>query len=285
MTSDGAYHLHLISDSTGETLDALARAALAPFRPEAEIQLHRSVFVRSRRDLEAALDSVRANPGLVWYTIVDPAMRRRVESVCSELGVTSSSVLTPLIETVARFLGREPSHRPGLQHQVGSDYFERIAALDFAISHDDSALAERLRRADVILIGVSRTSKTPTCIYLAYRGVKAANVPLIPNREPPLELMEAMAAGTPVIGLTASPSRLAQIRRHRLESMGQPHATDYADLERIRNEVAEARLFFQRHRIPVIDVTRRSIEETAAEVLAELRGRDPAPPVHRPAHT
>lgn len=267
------FHLHLISDSTGETLHALARAALAPFRPEAEVHIHLCVFVRSDRDLDEALEALRATPGLVWYTIVDPAMRERVESVCREFGVESVSILTPLIDGLAGHLGRTPSHRPGLQHQMGSDYFERISALDFAISHDDGALSERLRRADVILTGVSRTSKTPTCIYLAYRGVRAANIPLLPNRAPPPELLEAQAAGTPVIGLTASPSRLAQIRSHRVDSLGHAGAADYADLERIRQEVAAARLFFQRQQIPVIDVTRRSIEETAAEILAELRTR------------
>lgn len=273
MAPEQPFHLHLISDSTGETLHALARAALAPFRPETEVRIHLSVFVRSQRDLEEALERLRGAPGLVWYTVIDPAMRNRIESMCRELGVESTSVLTPLIEGLSRHLGRAPSHRPGLQHQMGSDYFERIAALDFAISHDDGALAERLRRADVILTGVSRSSKTPTCIYLAYRGVRAANVPLLPNRDPPRELLDAQAAGTPLIGLTASPSRLAQVRSQRLESLGQRGTADYADLERIRNEVAAARLFFQRHRIPVIDVTRRSIEETAAEVLAELRAR------------
>ena len=189
------------------------------------------------------------------------------------LGVESTGVLDPLIATLARVMNETPSHRPGMQHRMTNDYFDRIAALDFAISHDDGALGQRLRRADVILTGISRTSKTPTCIYLAYRGVKAANVPLVPNREPPRELLKAIAAGVAVVGLTASPSRLAHVRGHRLESLGQPAAADYADLGRIRAEVAHARLFFQRYRIPVIDVTRRSIEETAAEILAELRTR------------
>jgi regulator of PEP synthase PpsR (kinase-PPPase family) len=293
MTESGEFHLHLISDSTGETLHALARAALAPFRHQTEITMHLSVFVRTGHDLEAALAGVRANPGLVWFTVVDPAMQLRIDEACTSLGVESTGVLDPLIATLARVMGETPSHRPGMQHRMNNDYFDRIAALDFAISHDDGAhgggtLGERLKRADIILTGISRTSKTPTCIYLAYRGVKAANVPLVPNREPPRELFEAMAAGTFVVGLTASPSRLAHVRGHRLESLGQPAAAitaapniaesvaDYADLGRIRAEVADARLFFQRHHIPVIDVTRRSIEETAAEILAELRTRDAA---------
>jgi regulator of PEP synthase PpsR (kinase-PPPase family) len=286
MTGGGEFHLHLVSDSTGETLDALARAALAPFRPEVEVAVHRSVFVRTARDLDAALTGIRANPGLVWFTVADLAMQARIEDACAALGVESEDVLEPLMTMLARFVGQTPSHRPGMQHRMNSDYFDRIAALDYAISHDDGAhdsatrksgkLSRRLLLADVILTGISRTSKTPTCIYLAYRGFKAANVPLVPNQEPPREFFAAIAAGVAVIGLTASPSRLAHVRSHRLESLGHSGDAEYADLDRIRTEVADARLFFQRHHIPVIDVTRRSIEETAAEILAELRNRKPA---------
>jgi hypothetical protein len=156
-----------------------------------------------------------------------------------------------------------------MQHRITPDYFERITALDYAIANDDGALGSRFARADVILAGVSRTSKTPTCIYLAYRGVKAANMPLVPGRTPPEAFFRALDSGIPVIGLVASPARLAQIRGQRLEALGdRPSA--YADPDRIRDEVAEARLFFERHRIPVIDITRRSIEETAAAVMAEV---------------
>jgi regulator of PEP synthase PpsR (kinase-PPPase family) len=290
MTDSSKFHLHLISDSTGETLDALARAALAPFQSEAKVTTHLSVFVRTVHDLEAALAGIRANPGLVWFTVVDSAMQARIEDSCAVLQVECEGVLDPLVAMLAQFIGQTPRHRPGMQHRMSNDYFNRIAALDYAISHDDGAgdlgvhnidqLGRRLRRADVILTGISRTSKTPTCIYLAYRGIKAANVPLVPNRDPPRELFAAMEAGVPVIGLTASPSRLAHVRSQRLESLGHPlgqsGGADYADLDRIRNEAADARLFFQRHHIPVIDVTRRSIEETAAEILAELRTRTPS---------
>jgi regulator of PEP synthase PpsR (kinase-PPPase family) len=290
MTGSSDFHLHLISDSTGETLATLARAALAPFQNETKVTTHLSVFVRTVRDLEAALAGIRANPGLVWFTVVDPAMQTQIEDSCAALQVECEGVLDPLVAMLAQFIGQTPRHRPGMQHRMSNDYFNRIAALDYAISHDDGAgdlgahnvdeLGRRLRRADVILTGISRTSKTPTCIYLAYRGIKAANVPLLPNRDPPREMFAAMEAGVPVIGLTASPSRLAHVRSQRLESLGQPlgqpGATDYADLDRIRNEAADARLFFQRHHIPVIDVTRRSIEETAAEILAELRTRKPS---------
>lgn len=274
----GSLHLHLISDSTGETLNALARAALAPFQGDTNVTLHLSVFVRSRSDMETALAGIKANPGPVWLTMVDPDMRSEVERACAGLGVECATILAPLIAMLERLTGRTADHRPGMQHRLNEDYFDRVAALDYAVSHDDGALGARLMRADVILTGISRTSKTPTCIYLAYRGVKAANVPLVPGRDPPRAFFEAMASGVPAVGLTASPSRLMHVRSHRLESLGQNDlgqsgAADYADLDRIRGEVADARLFFQRHAIPVIDVTRRSIEETAAEILAVLRAR------------
>lgn len=270
-------HLHLISDSTGETLHSLARAALAPFEDSVDVQLHLSVFVRSKRDLAGTLEGIRADPGPIWLTMVNPRMRKRIEKEAAILGLECFAILGPLIAMLERLTGKSASPRPGMQHRVTDDYFDRVLALDYAISHDDGALGPRLMRADVILTGISRTSKTPTCIYLAYRGVKAANVPLIAGQEPPDALFEAMAAGISVVGLTASPSRLVHVRSHRLESLGQPASTDYADLERVRAEVADARLFFQRHAIPVIDVTRRSIEETAAEILAVLRTRGELP--------
>ena len=160
MAGNNKFHLHLISDSTGETLHALARAALAPFRHQTRATIHLAVFVRTELDLETALSEVRANPGLVWFTVVDPAMQRRISEACTALGVESTGVLDPLIATLARLMGEIPSHRPGMQHHINDDYFDRIAALDFAISHDDGAhgsgtLGERLQRADVILTGIS----------------------------------------------------------------------------------------------------------------------------------
>lgn len=266
-------HLHLISDSTGETLQALARAALAPFEDEAEVRPHLAVFVRGEDDLAAALAAVRANPGPIWLTMVNPELRERVEREAAGLGVECLSILAPLVAMLERQTGRVASPRPGLQHRLTDGYFDRVAALDYAISHDDGALGQHLLRADVIVTGISRTSKTPTCIYLAYRGVKAANLPLVPDSPPPPALLEAMAAGIPTVGLIASPSRLSHMRGHRLERLGSTGAEDYADLDRIRAEVGEARLFFQRHGIHLIDVTRRSIEETAAEILAVLRAQ------------
>lgn len=265
-------HLHLISDSTGETVNAVLRAALAKF-DDVNPQLHVTVFVRNRADLDAALQRVSADPGLVVYTLADPGLHDHLLQFCRDGGFSSVPVLDPVVAALSDFLGKKARNRPGMQHRLNSDYFDRIAALDFAISHDDGALGDRLMQADLILTGVSRTSKTPTCIYLAHRGIKAANVPLVPKTRPPDAFFAALERGIPAIGLTASPGRLSQVRSHRLESLGTSKRADYAEIETIRGEVSDALLFFERHGIPVIDVTRRSIEETAAEVLAVLRAR------------
>ncbi|MEL7471012.1 MAG: pyruvate, water dikinase regulatory protein [Pseudomonadota bacterium] len=264
------FHLHLVSDSTGETLHTMARSALAPFG-DIEVELHVTVFVRSTRDIDIAMEQVRAHPGLILFTMADSDNRAHLLAQAQQLSVPVVPALDPVISALSRFLGRPASAQPGMQHRVTNAYFERVAALDFAVSYDDGALGDRLLSADLILTGVSRASKTPTCIYLAHRGVKAANVPLVPKQEPDPAFFDAMAAGIPVIGLTASPSRLSQIRAQRLETIGAGKSAEYAEIDQIRAEVADARLFFDRHDIPVIDVTRRSIEETAAEVLVILR--------------
>lgn len=263
--------MHLISDSTGETLNAVARAALARFS-RVEPELHVSVLIRTDAEMAEAIEELRRHPGAVLYTIADPRRRRQLLEGCREVGVKATSVIDPVIAALSEHLGEPPAERAGLQHRISSEYYARISALDFATAHDDGALG-RLMQSDVILTGVSRTSKTPTCFYLAYRGIKAANVPLLPTSDPDPALLAAMEAGVPVVGLTASPARLGQIRSQRLAAMGAGHAPGYADIDRIRVEVAEARLFFDRHEIPVIDVTTRSIEETAAAILVILRGR------------
>ncbi|MEM9098556.1 MAG: pyruvate, water dikinase regulatory protein [Pseudomonadota bacterium] len=268
---DRPRHIHLISDSTGETLLTTIRAVLAPFE-HVPVTLHQSVFVRSTTDVEAALTQLRKDPGLVCHTLVNQDHRRMIDAACEELSQFSIPLLDPLIARMGEFLGDHPRHKPGMQYRIDNDYFDRISAMDFALSHDDGARGSRLLRADVILTGVSRTSKTPTCIYLAYRSIRAANMPLVPGIQPDPAFFQALDAGVPAIGLTASPTRLSQIRTHRLEALGDRTAS-YADLDQIRDEVAEARLFFERHNLPVIDVTRRSIEETAAEILAILRAR------------
>ncbi len=271
------HHLHLISDSTGETVDAVLRAALARFG-DVDHELHVTVFVRNQADIDRAFQMVDRDPGLVIYTLADPQLQTYLIEAATKADVPSVPILDPVIKALSDHLGIEAQERPGMQHRITSDYFERIAALDFAISYDDGALGDRLMQADVILTGVSRSSKTPTCIYLAHRGVKAANIPLVPNTQPDPAFLNALAEGVPAVGLTASPARLSQIRSQRLETLGSTHTADYAEIDTIRAEVADARLFFERHAIPVIDVTRRSIEETAAEILAILRARNTEKP-------
>lgn len=264
------YHVHLLSDSTGETLHMIARAALAPF-PTVDPTLHISVFVRSETAVDKAIEQVREKPGLIVYTLADPDLRAYLLNAAEALGVPTAPALFPVITALSEYFDQAPSERPGMQHRVTPEYFARVEALDFAVSYDDGALGDRMMSADVILTGVSRTSKTPTCIYLAHRGIKAANVPLVPKQDPDPAFFEAMKSGIPAIGLTASPSRLSQIRTQRLETLGAGKSAEYAEIEQIRSEVAEARLFFDRNEIPIIDVTRRSIEETAAEILVILR--------------
>ena len=262
--------LHLLSDSTGETATAAANAVLSQFEdPAVDIRMH--VFIRSERDMDAAIRRIRREPGPVVFTVLDRKLSDRLVAAVDDLEVETIPLLNPLFKAVRDRLGAPRRNRPGKQYQIDAAYFQRVAAIDYAMKLDDGAAADRLMKADVILLGVSRTSKTPTCLYLAVRGVKAANVPLVPGAPLPPGLEEALAQGVPAVGLTASPSRLAQIRTQRLEVIGAAKGVDYADIERVREEVASARLVFERFAVPVIDVTRRSIEETAAAIMALMR--------------
>ena len=264
--------IHIISDSTGETIAAALRAVM-PMFGDARISYRRHVIVRGTDTLAAALDAVEREPGLVFHTVMESDLRAQLERRCHEIGVMAVPYLDPMISILTGFLGRTATlARPGAQHAVDERYYRRVAALDFALAYDDGNLAGRLAEADVVLVGVSRTSKTPTCVYLAGRGVKAANVPLVGGAPPPEALWGLPARGTPVIGLTAKPARLAQIRRNRLDRFGETGLDegDYADLEAIRREVIEARKVMEALGCPVIDVTRRSVEETAADILRRI---------------
>ena len=262
--------VHLISDSTGETIAKIGEAALALFPGEmATSQLH--VFVRSRSDVEDVLQTISDNPGPVLVTMADRELSRAILARCAEIGVPALTAIDPVVKMLETHFQQPASDRTGGQYKVDDLYFRRVDAIDYAINHDDGASGDRLSRADVILTGVSRTSKTPTCIYLAVRGIKAANLPLIPGIDPPAGFFAAIEKGVPVVALTASPTRLAHIRSERLETIGHDKEADYAALDAIRAEVSEARLLFERINAPVIDVTRRSIEETAAAIMAILR--------------
>lgn len=259
------FHLHLVSDSTGETLNAVGKAACAQFETGRPIE-HVYPLVRNRKQLDRALAEIEAAPGLVLHTIMNNELRALLEARCRELGQPSVAVLDPVMGVLGGYLGAEVSHRPGAQHDMDARYFARIDALNYTMAHDDGQSAATLDRADVVLVGVSRTSKTPTCIYLANRGVKAANIPIVLGLALPPELDELKRPL--VVGLIASPERLIQIRRNRLLSLNEETETEYVDLDSVRAEVAFARRLFAEKGWAVIDVTRRSIEETAAAVLA-----------------
>jgi regulator of PEP synthase PpsR (kinase-PPPase family) len=265
------FHLHLVSDSTGDTVHSVARACLVQFE-DAEAIEHIWSMVRTKSQVERVVTGVAAHPGLVLYTLVNETLRGPLVDGCRRLQIPAIPVLDPVIGALGAYLGRQSRGLPGQQHILDSEYFQRIDAMTFALNHDDGQSAWGLNEADVILAGVSRTSKTPTCLYLANRGIKAANVPIVPGMELPLELF---AVTRPlIVGLTNDPERLIQVRRNRLTMLHQQEqATDYTDLDKVREEVAMARRLFAETHWPVIDVTRRSIEEPAAAILKLIARR------------
>lgn len=265
------FHVHLVSDSTGETLNAVLKATTAQFAAAKPLE-HMYALIRSRPQLDRVLAEIEAAPGLVLYTMVNADLRRILEARCAELQMPAVSVLDPLLAAFADYLGIEKTGKAGAQHEMNDAYFRRIEAVDYTLAHDDGQMTWDLEAADVVLVGVSRTSKTPTCMYLANRGVKCANVPLIPNAEPPAAL--STLKKPLVVGLYGAPERLAQIRASRLGVMNaEGKAADYSDLESIRAEVLRAKRFFAKHQWPTIDVTRRSVEETAASILTKLSAK------------
>jgi len=263
-------HLHLLSDSTGETLENIAKAGLAQFEGVETIK-HFWPMVRSQGHLDRIMLEIAQRPGLVIFTLVNSEVRKRLESRCHALGLPCVSALDPVIEALSRLLGQVALARPGRQHMLDAAYFARVEAIQFTIAHDDGIAAEDWEEADVILAGVSRSSKTPTSIYLANRGYKVANIPLVPEAPPPPSLFTLVHPL--VVGLTTSPDRLVQIRRNRLLSLNQSPETAYVDQEAVAAELAFARRLFSDHGWPVIDVTRRSIEETAAAIINLVNDR------------
>ncbi|WP_448205209.1 pyruvate, water dikinase regulatory protein [Azospirillum sp. sgz302134] len=264
------FHLHLVSDATGETINSVARACVIQFDDVRPVE-HFWNLVRTDRQLDMVLEGIQENPGLVMFTLVDETLRRRLQDFCREVQVPCIPVLDPLINALAAFLGVESQRQPGRQHALDAEYFGRMDAMDFALAHDDGQSSWDLHEADVILMGVSRTSKTPTCIYLANRGIKAANIPIVPGCPLPPEI-EKLTRPL-IVGLTKDPDRLVQIRRNRLKLLNQNESSTYVDPEVVRAEVTDARRMFSRRGWPVIDVSRRSIEETAAEIMMLLARR------------
>jgi regulator of PEP synthase PpsR (kinase-PPPase family) len=258
------FNVHLVSDSTGETLAGVMRATCAQFDRILPVE-HSYFLVRSARQLERVLREIEAAPGIVMFTLSNNDHRGMLEKRCAELGLPCTAVLDPVLDVLSRYLGQELNHRVGASRTLNAEYFRRIDALDFAMYHDDGQQVVELRNADVILVGVSRTSKTPTCVYLAHRGVKAANVPIVPNVPLPPEVF---APERPlVVGLTITADRLIHIRKNRLVAMKETREGDYTEEDSVRREVMEAQKLFERQGWPTIDVSRRSVEETAAAVL------------------
>jgi len=267
----GTFHLHLISDATGETLHAVAKAALAQFEG-VSVQEHSYTLVRSDRQLSRAIDFIQEHPGLVLFTLVNQELRGELLSQCARLAVPYFDIMEGPVSLMQHFFGATNTQRPGAQHELDQQYIQRIEALNYAIQYDDGQAIDKLGEAEVILVGASRTSKTPTCIYLAMRGVRAANVPLVLGLPAPPELFTYTKPL--IIGLWSSPERLVQIRRNRLATMGEQRSTDYVDLEKVRSEVMATRRLYEQQDWFSIDVTRRSVEETAATILNLLAEKE-----------
>jgi regulator of PEP synthase PpsR (kinase-PPPase family) len=270
------FHLHLVSDATGETLTTVARAATAQYTKVLPVE-HVYPLVRTQKQLDRVLAEIEQSPGIVLYTLLDDDLMRRLENHCRELGLPCLSILGPVLQLLHSYLGAETSHRIGAQHVLNAEYFRRIDALNYTMLHDDGQHLDGLEEADVVLVGVSRTSKTPTSIYLANRGVKTGNVPVVPGMAVSPHVEEL--ARPLVVGLYASPERIVQIRQNRLLGLKAHHDdAQYIDRKSVAEEVAFSRKLCARHNWPSIDVTRRSIEETAAAVMSLLadRRRQPA---------
>jgi regulator of PEP synthase PpsR (kinase-PPPase family) len=265
------FHLHLVSDATGETLTTVARAATAQYVKMSPVE-HVYPLVRTQKQLDRALAEIEEAPGIVLYTLLEDDLVKRLEDHCRDLSLPCLSILGPVLQLMRSYLGAETSHRVGAQHTLNAEYFKRIDALNYTMLHDDGQHIDDLEQADVVLVGVSRTSKTPTSIYLANRGVKTGNVPLVPGITVAAQVEEL--AHPLVVGLYASPERIVQIRQNRLLGLKSHQDDDqYIDRKAVAEEVTFSRRLCAKHNWPIIDVTRRSIEETAAAVLKLLAER------------
>jgi regulator of PEP synthase PpsR (kinase-PPPase family) len=259
------YHVHLVSDATGETTHNIYRACMVQFDDVRAIE-HMWSDVRNTARLREVINGITRNPGPVIYTMVDDKMSALLVHECARMNLPCISVLGAIMQGLASHFGSRIRGQPGRQHQLDEEYFERIDAMHFALDHDDGQATRNLSEAQIVLVGVSRTSKTPTSMYLAnHRGLKAANVPMVPGAPLPPEL--TAPDGPFVVGLTASPERLVQIRKNRILMLGERNETAYVDIEKVKDEIDDARRLFVRMGWPVIDVTRRSIEETAAAIV------------------
>jgi regulator of PEP synthase PpsR (kinase-PPPase family) len=260
--------IYLLSDATGETVEKIATAALTQFREKA-VRIKRLSNVRTKNQVYEALDAALEERGLVVYTIVNRELAQLVHRECDSLGLLHIDLITPLLMKLSEFFGLSPGEIPGLLHEVDEAYFRRVEAIEFTVKHDDGQEVRNLHKADIVLVGVSRTSKTPLSIYLAHRGWRVANVPLVQGIDPPQELFQIDPGR--VVGLVIDPQRLVELRASRLRHMGQDPRAAYADYEQIEDELKYARRLFRHQPWVVIDVTGKAVEETANEVLVKLR--------------
>ena len=258
------FHVHLVSDSTGETLVGIMKASTAQFKNATPLE-HLHALVRSEQQMDKTLAEIKAKPGIVLYTLINPERRQMLERECAKANIPAISVLDPTLSILGRYLGAAIEGEIGAQRTLDAEYYSRIEALDYAMAHDDGQSVQGLGEADIILLGISRTSKTPTCIYLANRGYKAGNIPLVPNAPLPTFLDDFKKPF--IVGLVAAPDIIVQIREQRLVGLKQNQQTDYIDQDRVRDEMREAKRMFVKKGYKVIDVTRKSIEETSAQII------------------
>lgn len=262
------FNLHLVSDSTGETVSSVARAAVVQF-DDVESEEFVWTLVRNDAQLSKVIESLQENPGVVMYTLVDNGLRDRLKMECARRGLPCIAVLANVVGELSSYLGQKTHALPGRQHALDEEYFLRVDAVNYALAHDDGQAHWELEEADIVLVGVSRTSKSPTCMYLAYKGYKSANIPFVLDCPLP-ETLDRLKKPL-VVGLAIAPERLQQIRKTRLQSLKSEKDTNYVDMEQLQREMNESRKLFSRYKWPVIDVTRRSVEETAATILQYLK--------------
>ena len=260
------YNVYLISDSTGETLDRIFLSLQSQFK-NFEYEKKEYFFVRTQQQVDKIInDGIKGNNAIILYTIVESKLAKYLSQRSEEANIPCFGVLGNLILAFSKLLNQKAIHKPSAQHVLDEDYYKRIEAIQFTMSHDDGKRTEDLSNSDVILLGVSRTSKTPTSIYLANRGFKTTNIPLVPNQNIPEDLKNENLKSC-VVGLFADPDRLSDIRRNRVALMQENRSSNYTDISSIKKEVEESKSLFKKYNWPTIDVTRKSVEETAASII------------------
>jgi len=265
-----SYNIHLVSDSTGETLSTIAKAVLVQYK-NLNFEQHIHSLVRSKKQIETVYEEIKDKPGIILCTLYDIELKKTLQALCDELSIPLIDPLDTIHQSLTSVYGIKGSPIVGGQHQLNTEYFERIDAMNYTLAHDDGIISGDLNAADIILIGVSRTSKTPTSIYLANRGIKTANIPFVNDIPLPPEL--DTVKHPMIVGLVATPERIIQIRKNRLMALNAKDDSNYVDKRLVSEEILKAKKLFENNNWPVIDVTRKSIEETAAEIMLLLRGR------------